>query len=143
MESSRSNSRSPVGDGSESEERAHHAATNTAEDVETPFLATDLPPKIVPDKHFQHTVTAMCCIFIGLVETYAFLTNAPLQEIMEDFICHSHYPDHAMNQPMIQDQRCKEPDVQKILAMVRSWWQTCEMWVRKLYIESAIMWFLY
>lgn len=68
-------------------------------------------------------------IVIGLVETYSFLTNAPLQEIIEDFICHNQYPDHMMNEPTIQDRRCKEPDVQKTLAMVKSWWSSAEMWV--------------
>ncbi|KAK0392927.1 hypothetical protein NLU13_2421 [Sarocladium strictum] len=98
-------------------------------DVETPLLASDLPPEFVPDKRFQHTVMMMCCIFVGLVEIYSFLTAAPLQEIMEDFICHQHFPDHLMNSPAIQDQRCKEPGVQKTLAMARSWWQTLELWI--------------
>lgn|SRR5688572_4524783 len=105
----------------------------SVDDVERLLLATDLPREIMPDKQFQQTVLLMSCIFIALVETYSFLTIAPIQEIMEDFICHSHYPDHMMNKPMIQDQRCKQPDVQKTLAMVRSWWQTCELWVRKYY----------
>ncbi|KAH8180233.1 major facilitator superfamily protein [Sarocladium implicatum] len=92
------------------------------QDVHTPLLATDLPFEIVPDKAFRRLVMFMCCLFIGLVEIYGFLTSAPLQEIMEDFICHSAYPDHTMNNPMIQDQRCKGPEVQKTLAMARSWW---------------------
>ena len=101
------------------------------DDAQTPLLATDLPSEIVPDKAFQHLVMFMCVLFIGLVEIYGFLTNAPLQEIMEDFICHSAYPDHTMNNPRIQDQRCKGPEVQKTLAMARSWWAACEMWIRK------------
>jgi hypothetical protein len=132
MRSPKSGSRtSSLHDGSSSEYDDILEAQTPYDDVETPLLATDLPPELVPDRKFQRNIMLISFIVIGLVETYSFLTNAPLQEIIEDFICHNQYPDHMMNEPTIQDRRCKEPDVQKTLAMVKSWWSSTEMWVRK------------
>jgi hypothetical protein len=112
----------------ESEEAGYFGNLN---DVEAePLLATDVAPDLVPDKAFQRTVIIMSYVFIFLVEIYAFLTAAPMQNIMEDFICHSHFPDHVMNEPRVQDQRCKEADVQRVLAMVKSWTSSVELLVR-------------
>lgn len=73
----------------------------------------------------------MCLVFIFLVEVSQFVMEPPLQKILEDIICRNYHPDHLLRVPRVQDQRCKNPDVQKTLAMVRGWSASAVMAVRK------------
>lgn len=95
---------------------------------ETPLLPTDLPADIVPSKSFQRRVVGMCLLFLLVVETCQFLCEPPTQEIMEDIICRGHFPDHQL---AVLDHRCKDKEIQKTLAMVRSWSFTVENLIRK------------
>ncbi|KAF7552330.1 hypothetical protein G7Z17_g4416 [Cylindrodendrum hubeiense] len=92
---------------------------------ETRFLPMDIAPDIVPQKSNQRYVILMCVQFLFIIEFSMFIMEPPLQEIMEDFVCHTVYPDHRTGVPQEPDTRCKNPDVQGTLAMARSWM----MWV--------------
>lgn len=98
---------------------------------ETQFLPTDLPPDMLPSKSTQRYVVLMCVQFLFIVEFSQFIMEPPLQEIMEDFVCHSHYPDHLMGVPQVQDSRCKDADTQRTLAMARSWMMWVSIFVRR------------
>ena len=103
------------------------------EGEETRFLPMDmdLPPEKGPRKSTQRYVVLMCVQFLFMIEFSQFIMEPPLQEIMEDFVCHSRYEDHAMGVPQVPDSRCKNPDVQQTLAMARSWMMWVGMLVRR------------
>ena len=131
------NSNSPLLHDAERDAGDYFAAAPAAENGEdTPLLPTDLPADVIPDKTFQRSVIAMAYIFIALIDIYAFLIQGPVQQVMEDIICHRQYPDHIVNQPRVQDQRCKEPEVQRTLAMVRGWWASVEQLIRERHLSS-------
>jgi hypothetical protein len=96
-------------------------------------LEIDPEPIVRPSKPTQRYVILMCAQFLFMVEVSQFIMEPPLQEIMEDFICHARYADHAMGKLQVQDPRCKEPGVQGDLAMTRSWMAFVGMLVRKLF----------
>ena len=73
----------------------------------------------------------MCVLFLFIVEVSQYILTPPTEQIMEDVICRRYHPDHALVMPRIHDSRCKETDVQKTLAMVRSWSMSGEMMFRK------------
>lgn len=80
----------------------------------------------------QRHVIVMCVIFLFIVEFSMFVMEPPLQAVMEDFVCHEIYPDHVMEASAAeQDSRCKDPSVQTVLAMARSWLMWTGMFVRK------------
>ncbi|KAH7013715.1 COP9 signalosome complex subunit 2 [Ilyonectria destructans] len=93
----------------------------------SPLLRNDLPPDIVPAKSFRNRVLLMCVLSLFIVEVSQFIMEPPLQKIMEDIICRDYYPDHVLRVPRIQDNRCKNNEVQKTLAMVRGWILAFEM----------------
>ncbi|PWI68291.1 hypothetical protein PCL_02060 [Purpureocillium lilacinum] len=94
----------------------------------TPLLHnTDLPPDVAPDKKFRRLVVAMCTVLLFIVEVSVFIMAPPTQQIMEDIICRDRYPDHLLRMPSVEDDRCKNTDVQQTLAMVRSWSASGEM----------------
>ncbi|KAH7166369.1 major facilitator superfamily domain-containing protein [Dactylonectria macrodidyma] len=81
-------------------------------------------PNEVP-KSTQRYVILMCVQFLFIVEFSMFIMEPPLQQIMEDFVCHARYSDHRTGVTQTPDERCKDADVQGTLAMARSWM----MWV--------------
>ncbi|KAM0263939.1 hypothetical protein ACHAQJ_000974 [Trichoderma viride] len=85
---------------------------------------TDLPADIAPSKEFRRLVLGMCVLFLFIVEVSQYIINPPMEQIMEDVICRRHHSDHAL---ATHDGRCKETDVQKTLAMVRSWGMSGDM----------------
>lgn len=98
---------------------------------ETPLLSDGASPGDTPDQSFRRRVLVMCVVFIIIVEVSQYIMEPPLQKIMEDIICRNYHPDHMLRMPTIQDERCKNPDVQKTLAMVRGWSASAEMAARK------------
>ncbi|KAL7947597.1 major facilitator superfamily domain-containing protein [Trichoderma barbatum] len=85
---------------------------------------SDLPADIAPSKGFRRFVLGMCVLFLVIVEVSQFIMVPATEQIMEDVICRRYHPDHAL---AMHDNRCKETDVQKTLAMVRSWGMSLEM----------------
>lgn len=82
------------------------------------------------DPKRQRYVILMCVVFLFIVEFSMYIMEPPLQAIMEDFVCHGIYPDHAANDPRAApDPRCKGQDVQKTLAMARTWLMWTGMFV--------------
>lgn len=107
------------------------ATTTTSE--QTPLLATApdndtdaaSPNGPLPSKAFRHKVTLLCALFIFIVDLAVFLMEPPSQEILEDIICRTHYPDHRLASFSSSgsddlDRRCKDPEVQKMMAAVKS-----------------------
>ncbi|KAL6825282.1 major facilitator superfamily domain-containing protein [Trichoderma camerunense] len=84
----------------------------------------DLPADIAPSKSFRRFVLGMCVLFLFIIEVSQYILTPAMQQIMEDVICRRYHPDHALS---VHDNRCKETDVQKTLAMVRSWSMSGEM----------------
>ncbi|PHH73090.1 hypothetical protein CDD80_4039 [Ophiocordyceps camponoti-rufipedis] len=101
-------------------------ATDTPIQEETPLLTTNnqtIPPK---DASLQRRVIASCVLFLFIVEVSSFVMEPATQEIVEDIICRGHFPDHKLRMPVL-DGRCKDPAVQKTLAMIRSWSMSADM----------------
>ncbi|UKZ81516.1 hypothetical protein TrVFT333_009288 [Trichoderma virens FT-333] len=86
--------------------------------------SADLPADIAPSKSFRRFVLGMCVVFLFIIEVSQFILTPAMEQIMEDVICRRYHPDHAL---AMHDNRCKETDVQKTLAMVRSWSMSGEM----------------
>lgn len=105
-----------------------------SDEEESRFLPAGAGPNIDggPGKVTQRYVLLMCVLFLFIGEFSQFIMEPPLQQIMEDFVCHTQYPDHAMGAAQEADSRCKNADVQGTLAMARSWM----MWVSMLVRES-------
>lgn len=103
------------------------------------FLPMDISPDSVPEEPIQRYVVLMCVQFLFIIEFSQFIMEPPLQEIMEDFVCHSYHPDHAMGVPQEQDARCKDADVQGTLAMARSWMLWVEMLVRRYPVKPSVL----
>lgn len=97
----------------------------------TRFLPMDIFPDIVPTQTTDRYVIIMCVQFLFIIEFSQFIMEPPLQEIMEDFVCHAHYPDHRTGELQTPDSRCKDADVQGTLAMARSWMMWVGMLVRR------------
>lgn len=91
----------------------------------------DLPADIAPSKAFRRLVVAMCVLFLFIVEVSQYILNPPMEQIMEDVICRRYHPDHTIAMPQLHDSRCKDTEVQKTLAMVRSWSTSLDMLLRK------------
>lgn len=119
---------------SPSEAAAITSIPTTTTSEQTPLLATatnndtdanssSSPP---PSKAFRYKVTLLCALFIFIVDLAVFLMEPPSQEILEDIICRMHYPDHRLasfsggSGGDDLDKRCKDPDVQKMMAAVKS-----------------------
>ncbi|KAL7934718.1 COP9 signalosome complex subunit 2 [Trichoderma chlorosporum] len=114
----------PSGMGSGVEPHAHRHHTGDDESVyeadeATALLQnTDLPADIAPSKYFRRVVLGMCVLFLFIIEVSQYILTPAIEQIMEDVICRRYHPDHVF---AVHDNRCKETDVQKTLAMVRSW----------------------
>ncbi|KAL7784356.1 COP9 signalosome complex subunit 2 [Trichoderma ceciliae] len=121
----------PSGMGSDIEANADNrriAEDGDEADEATALLQnTDLPADIAPSKAFRRFVIGMCVLFVFIIEVSQYILTPPLEQIMEDVICRRYHPDHVLVMPRIHDDRCKETDVQKTLAMVRSWSMSGEM----------------
>ncbi|KAF4472443.1 hypothetical protein FALBO_675 [Fusarium albosuccineum] len=100
---------------------SNHGSEHGGQTEESPLLPNDLPADLVPSKAFQRRVLLMCILSLFIVEVAEYITEPPLKKILEDIICRGYYPDHLLNVPMIQDNRCKSTHVQKTLAMVQGW----------------------
>jgi hypothetical protein len=97
----------------------------------TPLLPTDLPPDVVPSKSFQRLVLCMTFLFLFVIEIAQYMMDAPSTAIMEDILCHQRYPDHvAYYISHSDDPRCKSPQVQKTLAVVKGWIYSADLFVR-------------
>lgn len=130
---------------SDSCDRASHSAADSdventagnnngaALDEQTPLLARDSDPPhdVGATKAVRRKVIGMCALFLFIVELSVYIVGPPMQQIMEDIICYQHYPDHILKIPSEQDRRCKGYEVQKTLAMVRSWALSLDMLIRK------------
>ncbi|KAL6872146.1 major facilitator superfamily domain-containing protein [Trichoderma novae-zelandiae] len=125
----------PSGMGADIEANHHHHRLNRddADDYEadeaTALLQTSSPPAdaVAPSKPFRRFVLGMCVLFLFIIEASQFILTPAMEQIMEDIICRDYHPDHALAVPGAHDNRCKETDVQKRLAMVRSWSMSLEM----------------
>ncbi|XP_044721311.1 major facilitator superfamily domain-containing protein [Hirsutella rhossiliensis] len=111
---------------SESDDSPAPAASDAANGIYTseqaPLLhVTD--PGTAADRSLRRRVIGMCAVFLFVIEASQVMMEPPTQEIMESIICRNHYPDHRVR----NDERCKNTDVQKTLAMVRSWCMSAEM----------------
>lgn len=91
----------------------------------------DLPADIAPSKSFRRLVVGMCVLFLFIIEVSQYILNPPMEQIMEDVICRRYHPDHMIAMPQLHDSRCKDTEVQKTLAMVRSWSTSLDMLLRK------------
>lgn len=100
---------------------------------------SDLPPDIAPSKSFRNFVIGMCVLFLFLVEVSQYILNPPMEQIMEDVICRRFHPDHTLAMPNVHDGRCKDTDVQKTLAMVRSWGMSGDMLIRKFLRDRSML----
>ncbi|POR35467.1 COP9 signalosome complex subunit 2 [Tolypocladium paradoxum] len=116
----------PIMDDEDEYDSARTAAGEATHLLQPPH-STDLPPGVAPDKAFRRMVVAMGVLCLFVVEVSVFIMEPPTQQIMEDIICRDRYPDHALRVPGVEDARCKSYDVQKTLAMVRSWSISAEM----------------
>jgi hypothetical protein len=86
---------------------------------------------VTPSKSFRRFVLGMCVLFLFIIEASQYILTPAMEQIMEDIICRHYHPDHVLAVPGAHDNRCKETDVQKRLAMVRSWSMSLEMMFRK------------
>ncbi|KAH7316840.1 major facilitator superfamily domain-containing protein [Stachybotrys elegans] len=87
----------------------------------TPLLPAAPASAAGPSKSFRRIVVAMCILFLFIAQVSVFLMDPPSQAIAEDIICRGKFPDHTLGVWGMADARCKGPEVQKTLAMVRSW----------------------
>lgn len=133
----------PSGVGSDIEANGngyHHRSSGDEADEETSLLQNnDLPADIAPSKGFRRLVVAMCVLFLFIVEVSQYILNPPMEQIMEDVICRRYHPDHAIAMPQVHDSRCKDTEVQKTLAMVRSWSTSLDMLLRKCQQDSQAL----
>lgn len=83
------------------------------------------------DKSTLRKVLTMSVIFLFIVELGSYIMEPPLQQIMEDFVCHENFPDHKVGAWDEEDPQCSEAAVQGMLAMARSWTMWAKMFVRK------------
>jgi len=98
---------------------------------ETPLLPTDLPSDILPTKSFQRMVVVVGTLTLVFITVSQSILSPAVQEILEDVICRKVYPDHRLGLFNALDNRCKDNQVQKTLAMLRAWDASAEMFVRK------------
>lgn len=105
-----------------------YEADETTALLQTSPLAGDV---VVPSRSFRRFVLGMCVLFLFIIEASQFILTPAMEQIMEDIICRNYHPDHALAVPGAHDNRCKETEVQKRLAMVRSWSMSLEMMFRK------------
>ncbi|OTA06959.1 hypothetical protein A9Z42_0077860 [Trichoderma parareesei] len=98
-------------------------------DEATTLLQNTCPPAevVTPAKSFRRFVLGMCVLFLFIIEASQYILTPAMEQIMEDIICRHYHPDHVLAVPGTHDNRCKETDVQKRLAMVRSWSMSLEM----------------
>lgn len=111
-----------------------HREDNDYEADETTALLQapcPLDEVVTPSKPFRRFVLGMCVLFLFIIEASQYILTPAMEQIMEDIICRHYHPDHALAVPGAHDNRCKETDVQKRLAMVRSWSMSLEMMFRK------------
>ncbi|KAK5988259.1 Efflux pump ustT-like protein [Cladobotryum mycophilum] len=88
-------------------------------DEETPLMQDNDGP-VVP-KSLRRFIISMAVFMFLLKNINGTMRNAPMLKIMEDIICRDYYSDHLLWIPGGHDLRCKDIDVQKTLAMVKSW----------------------
>lgn len=99
---------------------------------ESPLLPTDLPADIVPPKSFQRLVIGLVVLFLILIEIGEYLSDPPEMSIIEGILCRERYPDHQLLSASDSDPRCKDTEIQKEIAMIRSWAMSLESLIRKL-----------
>lgn len=109
----------------------HRISANEVDETTSLLQNNDLPPDIAPSKGFRRLVVAMCVLFLFIVEVSQYILDPPMEQIMEDVICRRYHPDHTIAMPQLHDSRCKDTEVQKTLAMVRSWSTSLDMLLRK------------
>ncbi|KAL7918231.1 COP9 signalosome complex subunit 2 [Trichoderma austrokoningii] len=105
----------------------HRISEDEADETTSLLQNNDLPADIAPSKGFRRLVVAMCVLFLFIVEVSQYILNPPMEQIMEDVICRRYHPDHMIAIPQLHDNRCKDTEVQKTLAMVRSWSTSLDM----------------
>lgn len=105
----------------------HRISEDEADERTSLLQNNDLPADIAPSKGFRRLVVGMCVLFLFIVEVSQYILNPPMEQIMEDVICRRYHPDHAIAMPQFHDNRCKDTEVQKTLAMVRSWSTSLDM----------------
>lgn len=134
----------PSGVGSDIEANGHghmhHHRISEDETNETTSLLqnNNLPADVAPSKAFRRLVVAMCVLFLFIIEVSQYILNPPMEQIMEDVICRRYHPDHAIAMPQLHDSRCKDTEIQKTLAMVRSWSTSLDMLLRKCQRDSRL-----
>jgi hypothetical protein len=110
----------------------HRISQDEEADESTSLLQNnDLPADIAPSKGFRRLVVGMCVLFLFIIEVSQYILNPPMEQIMEDVICRHYHPDHMIAMPQLRDNRCKDTEIQKTLAMVRSWSTSLDMLLRK------------
>lgn len=100
-------------------------------DDEDPVEATELPAEFVPSLAFQWSVMLTATAIVTIIIGGQIIMSPATDEIMEDIICHTKFPDHAIGSYNPPDPRCKDDAVQDVFAMVRAWSTSAEMLVRE------------
>ncbi|KAK5990617.1 Efflux pump ustT-like protein [Cladobotryum mycophilum] len=79
------------------------------------------PVEVVAPESLRRLVISLSIVMLLLLNLNGTVSLAPLQMIMEDIICRKYYPENILSIPGNRDELCKTANVQKTLAMVRSW----------------------
>lgn len=78
--------------------------------------------------HLCRKVLVLSFILIVLLEIGAYLAATPLTSILEAIVCRNIHPELAnvvlSSNGGIEDERCKDRNVQSELAMLRGWYMT-------------------
>ncbi|KAK1564011.1 major facilitator superfamily domain-containing protein [Colletotrichum navitas] len=116
--------------------RDHHESrpVNDEESEITPLIAAPVlrdeshPPS--PDAHrtksiprARLSIVATCILLIILIELGAYLATIPLNQVLEDIICHNLNWDLP---PNAGESRCKTKAVQNELSIIRGWQSTLD-----------------
>lgn len=107
---------------------AHTSATGSVDET-APLLADSGTHRMIePDKRFQRRVAMICTLFTIAIDFSIFMMDPPTQRLVEDSMCHSHFPDYVPGHGL--DTRCKTPDVQKPMTRLKSIMLTLQMLFR-------------
>ncbi|WQF90194.1 Putative major facilitator superfamily, MFS transporter superfamily [Colletotrichum destructivum] len=113
----------------------HHESRpeNDAENERTRLIAVSAPPgesrPTSPDAHTtestpraRFSIVATCIFLIILIELGAYLATIPLNQVLEEIICHN----LQRLQPNVNDLGCKDKTVQDELSIIRGWQSTLD-----------------
>ncbi|KAK1590933.1 ATP synthase F0 [Colletotrichum navitas] len=92
----------------------------TRPEEDAPLLTHDLPSTVAPTRAYQVKIIGLAMVFILIGEIGAYLQIPPTFQLMEEIICHKHYPGHIISQS-VHDNVCKSAEVQGELAMIKGW----------------------